>query len=477
MQSQILGGYDVGRSISLTDNLLINLYLELAQSEGAETGALYMCPGKSLFATLGQGPIRGMIVKAGPQLYVVSGAAVYVIQTNGYVQYLGPIASNSGPVSMITNGTQVAFFDGVTGYLIGSGNHLSRLSLPFAGPLSASYQDGFGLVSQLNSQVMWQSASFDLSTWGALAFSSADGTPDNIVAIHENHREQWVFKDGHIEVYVDAGTSGFAFERLDGVFPESGCAATFSVAKQGDNLIWLESSSRGTGRVVMSNGYNVVALSNHSITRIIQSFPVISDAVAYCYEEDGHTFYVISFPTANRCFACDISESMTAKTPLWHERAYFNGGVFSRDLGATHVLFNGQHIVGDWSSGNLYVQSLGTQLDNGQQRKWLRTWRALPKETEEPVSFRSLEIRMQTGVGIAQGVQPSIMLRWSDDGGYSWSGQRIKQCGPAGATSQRVKFNALGGTARGTGMDRIWELSSTDPASWAIMGAYQDVSR
>ena len=144
--------------------------------------------------------------------------------------------------------------------------------------------------------------------------------------------------------------------------------------------------------------------------------------------------------------------------------------MFSRHWGNCFAYFGGLVVVGDYQSGNLYSLDMDTYTDNGTQRKWLRSWRALPKPTDTPIKFSSLRIDMQTGAA-PDGTTPRCMLRWSDDGGATWSDYRIAPAGAPGQTALRVKFNRLGSTRRGSGLDRIFELSSTDPFKVALMGA------
>ena len=137
--------------------------------------------------------------------------------------------------------------------------------LPFSGPISASYQDGFGVVNVGGTDEWWQSNLFDLSIWDPLNFSSADAAPDNIVAIAELHEEQFLFKQTNTEVWINAGLPGFAFQRLAGVHIEMGCAAAFSVAKAGESLIWLAQNEQGEGTVQMVAGYQPRKISTKAI--------------------------------------------------------------------------------------------------------------------------------------------------------------------------------------------------------------------
>jgi hypothetical protein len=87
------------------------------------------------------------------------------------------------------------------------------------------------------------------------------------------------------------------------------------------------------------------------------------------------------------------------------------------------------------------------------------------------VRFNRLDILMETGSQVAQGFDPQLMLRWSDDGGHNWSNMVTQSAGQAGETAKRVRFNRLGSTRKATGLDRIFELSSSDPFKTAIFGA------
>lgn len=557
MRTPFLGGFDVGRSKNVADNLLINLYAEVVDTkQGKDVGAFYMCPGLDLLVTLGIGPIRGHQPMGG-LLYVVSGNQVWTVDAGFTPKLLGLIATDNGPVSLINNGTQMNIFDGVSGYLVpggfpltggavaaagtqykagddvtlvgtggsqsatavvtitgvngaggvtgftvtaaggfpvqptsfsqkstsGSGSGLTitpsfgaflgiiTLDLPFAGPVSASYQDGFGLVNENGTDIWWQSDLFDLSVYEPLNFSSADGKPSAIVAIKESHREQWLFKSDCIEVWVDAGVAGFSFQRLDGVFIEVGCAAPFAVTLVGEALFWLTQNKSGQGQVVMANGYQPRRVSTHAIEREIASYPTIADATVYTYQQEGHQFVVFCFPSGNATWCYDMTASQDFGVPVWHKRAAFANGKFSRHWAHTHSFFAGRQVVGDFRNGNLYAFNLATQTDAGTQRKWVRSWRALPKPSIDPVRFSVLQIDMQTGMGVAPADNPLCMLRWSDDGGHNWSSERFASVGKAGQTARRVRFPRLGSTKRNQGLDRLFELSSTDAFGVALIGA------
>lgn len=469
MRTPFLGTHNVSRAKNFADSQCINLFPEVCDTkDGKDIAALYGTPGLDLLATCGTGPVRGTFPQ-GRLLTVVSGQEVYSVTTSWAATLLGTVGASSGPVSIIGNGKQVAIFDGAGGYLVSASNVQTPITLPFVGPVSAGYQDGFGFVNQSGRNIWWQSNLFDLSTWQALNFSSADAKPDNINAIADIHREIFLLKENHTEVWINAGLPGFSFQRLDGVFLETGILAPASVALCGEALVWLSQTDQGQKSVVMAEGFTVRTVSTHAISREISGYANPAGAVAYSYHQEGHLFYVLSFAEAT--WALDLTTTQKMGIPMWHRRAAFNNGTFERHWGNTFASFNGKLVTGDYRNGNLYAFNLDTTTDAGTPKKWLRSWRALAKPSEQTTRFSSLRIDMETGITVPAGTNPQCTLRWSDDGGHTYPVSMIAAVGPPGATAQRVKFNRLGSTRRNSGLDRIFELSSSDDFYPALIGA------
>jgi hypothetical protein len=72
-------------------------------------------------------------------------------------------------------------------------------------------------------------------------------------------------------------------------------------------------------------------------------------------------------------------------------------------------------------------------------------------------------------VATVQGVNPQAMLRWSDDGGHTWSNEHWRSMGAIGQYGYRTIWRRLGMTEKLR--DRVYEVSGTDPVKIAIMGA------
>jgi hypothetical protein len=137
------------------------------------------------------------------------------------------------------------------------------------------------------------------------------------------------------------------------------------------------------------------------------------------------------------------------------------------------VFFNSEVVVGDYEDGRIYAFDLDYYQDDDQIQRWYRTWRALPTGANnlKRTAHHSLQIDLESGVGInlGQGDDPQVMLRWSDDGGHTWSNEHWAPIGKIGEYYRRVFFRRLGMTLKLR--DRVYELSMTDPVKTAIMGA------
>jgi hypothetical protein len=216
-------------------------------------------------------------------------------------------------------------FTSATQYLFG-------ITLPFTGgPVSAAYQDGFGLVNDSGTQQFYQSNLVDLSIWQALNFSSADAQPDNVVFIADLLREVFLFKTTNTEVWANAGQPGFTFQRLQGVFIEFGTCAGFTVAKAGQDMLYLAQNDQGNRVVVLADSLGVPKrVSTHALEYQIGKYTTVADAFAFVYQQEGHVFYVLTFPTASATWVLDLTTSEKAGYPIWHKRAAFANGKFSR---------------------------------------------------------------------------------------------------------------------------------------------------
>lgn len=470
MKSPILGSAYVARSINAADARMVNLFPEIVPEAGKEPAFLNRAPGLKLLATVGSGPIRGVWAFASDDntAFVVSGAQLYKINATYTATLIGNV-SGTGPVSLADNGTQLFIACNGPSYIYNNTtNAFGPITDPdFPGAVTVCYLDGYFVFNEPNSQKMWITSLFDGTSIDPLEFASAEGSPDGLTAVASNFREVWAFGTNSVEVWYNSGATDFPLQRIQGAFNELGLAAPYSVAKMDNGLFWLGRDRRGQGIVYRANGYLGQRISTHAVEWQIQQYEDMTDAIAYTYQQDGHSFYVLVFPTANATWVYDVS------TQAWHERAGFVNGEFTRHRGNCQMSFQGKPVIGDFENGNIYAFDLDNFSDNGSTQKWLRSWRALPtgQNNLKRTSQHSLQLDIESGVGLnsGQGSDPEVMLRWSDDGGHTWSNEHWSKLGKIGQFYRRVFWRRLGMTLKLR--DRVYELSGTDPVKISIMGA------
>lgn len=468
MKTPILGHSYVARSVNAADNRMVNLFPEVIPEGGKESGWLTRAPGLRLLATVGTGPIRGLL-EYGSFGYVASGTEFYKVDTAYNATLLGTI-SGTGNVSLADNGIQIFISCNPLAYIynINTGAFAQITDPDFPGSVDVAYIDGYFVFNEPNSRRFWKTALLDGTAIDPLDFASVEGAPNNLVALFADHREVWLFSDDSTEVWYNDGGANFPFSRIQGAFIEAGCAAPHSIAKLDNSIIWLGMDERGNGIIYRANGYTPMRISTHAVEFAIQQYSTITDAVAYSYQQEGHLFYVISFPSGDATWVYDVT------TQGWHERAAWFNGAFKRHRSNCMMNFNTDIVVGDYENGNLYAFDMDIYADNGSIQKWLRSWRALPTGTNDlkRTAHHALQLDCQAGVGldgITQGTDPQVLLRWSDDGGHTWSNHHSRSMGKIGESWKRVIWRRLGMTTKLR--DRIYEISGTDPVKVAINGA------
>jgi hypothetical protein len=503
MKTPILGSAYVARSINAADNRMVNLFPEIVPEGGKEPAFLQRAPGLQFQQTVGTGPIRGLWAHQtnGSDFFVVSGTGFYKLTGLTATPTLLGTVAGSGPVSIADNGTQIFIAANPYSYVYNEvTNVFAQITDPdFPGAVTVAYLDGYFVFNEPNSQRIWITELLDGTSVDPLDFASAEGSPDGVVAVFTDHRELWVFGTDTTEVFYNSGASDFPLTRIPGAFNELGCAAPYSVAKMDNQIYWLGQDARGRGMVYRASGYIGQRVSTHAVEWQIQQYADIADATGYTYQQDGHSFYVLNFPSANATWVYD------AATGAWHERAGFVDGAFTRHRADNMCNFEGNIVVGDYQNGNLYTFDLEVYADNGQPQKWLRSWRALPtgSNTLKRTAQHSLQLDCETGVGLnlypaeddrelltesgdfiatedgsllaapaypaAPGYDPQVMLRWSSNGGHTWSNEHWVSMGKIGEYGARAIWRRLGMTLKIR--DRVYEVSGTDPVRVYIMGA------
>jgi len=461
MKLPFLGGAYEGRSSNVSPETCINLFYEPGQAD-----SLVSTPGASTLNSTYSETVRGGIEYNG-KAYFVIGDTLVECTTGGTVTSRGTLSTSAGRVSMAHNGVrtganqQIMIVDGTTGYIYD--NTTSTLTeIADSDMVSADtvvFVDGYFVFSQTGSDRFWITSLYDGTAIDPSDFVTAEGDPDEIQSLVADQRQLFVFGKKTLGVFYNSGDADQVFKAFQGGHSQTGCAAAFSACRFDNSVIWLSQNERGNGQVVrLGDGFQPAVVSTPEVNYQISTYTNISDAFGYVYQDEGHEFYVLTFPTANVTWAYD------ALTKQWHQRAHIINDVVSRERYNAHVCVGNTHLFGDYLDGTIYKMdpTLGTFAGS----RILRERRsAIISDEEKRLRISSLQLDMQVGVGDSNADDTSIWLSYSKDGGHTFSNEIEKSIGNIGDYARRVIWRRLG-----SGRNWVFRIRTWSPHRIVIKG-------
>lgn len=314
--------------------------------------------------------------------------------------------------------------------------------------------------------------------------------PDLLQTLIVNRHELLLFGQLKTEIWYDAGNANFPFAELPGAYIEWGALAPYSVASEDISVFWLGQGLSGVGLVFRQIGYQTKPISNHAISYAIREMAAagadLSDAIAYCYTQDGHIFYVLTFVSGDQTWVYD--DSVNDPMAAWHQRGWTDqNGTLHRERANCHAFINGQNVVGDWQNGTLYALDPDHYTDDvdGVAGPIMCT-RTLPLVMAgmavggqpELADGRLIQVHKFVAdieVGGAPpnltGLPPQITLRWSFDRGKTWGQGVFQSDGTTGQYSIEPRWSPLG-----IGRFPLLEVSYSIPGQVAFNGGWIDAT-
>ena len=442
------------------------------------------------------GPGRGLFTLSNGNLFAVVGNSVYYIDTNWNWNLLGQISNLSTPVSMADNGVTAVLVDGTpNGYTIALGTNafaqLVDATGTFVGSLRTDFADTY-LAFAAPGTNRWYVTLSDEVVFNALVQANKDSNPDPIQTLIFNIRQAWLLGSKSSEIWFLAGSTPFPYQEWPNIFIPYGIVAPYSLAQADIDIFWLSENPQGQKIALKSNGYGAIAFSTRALEYEWTNYPTVADCIGGTFQQAGHTFIVFHFPTADKTWAFDLS------TRCWHRRTWIdNNGIAHREKTAFYASVGAAGgyraaIIGqDWQTGQIYALDPLYYTDNGQP---IVCRRSFPHSIADMhfITHTAFIADFETGgiEGFGESEQgnswssgfdkgfgpftpawggdgPNLCMRYSNDGGNSWSNYRQKALVSSGHYRSMMRYRSLG-MAR----DRIYELMWAFPGPSALQGAY-----
>jgi hypothetical protein len=339
----------------------------------------------------------------GGRLFGIRGAFFQEI-VGGSAVIRGTLSSTQNPVAIIgalppDESGQILIVDDDHGYVFefvgNTFTELTEATHGFVGGLSqAVFAGGYAATVKPGTN-QWQfSALYDFLDWPGTNFVGLQNTVGDIVALASTGKSITIFTDSGFEVWTTEGYTGqFAFTQIVSGFG-IGCEAPKSVFAFNRYIYWLGGNEAGKGVVYRyTEGGSPQRLSSHSTERQIAAISDPSDAIGYCYQALGHTFYVLTFGTGNQTICYDDD------TKQWHDRAW-------RDALTNHmyavpyvsvIIHDGKLLGLDKRDGKFFEISNTVYTDNGAPIRRERTLPVIPEEADWMSYCGSLELFCTVG--------------------------------------------------------------------------------
>ena len=237
-------------------------------------------------------------------------------------------------------------------------NAITRVRITGTNTMAAYLSSRFIMLDAATSTIYFSELLTGL-TWDDLKFAQRDLAGDPWVALAALSSDLWLLGQETSEVWSPSNAAALPIAPRPGSVVPFGCAAPLSPKAVAGTLCWLAQTRDGSGYVVQAAGLVPRIISTPALTKTIQSYSRIDDAVGNTYELSGHVFYMLTFPTANATWVYDLT------TDTWCEQGTWISELMRYDAWRPmfHAFCFDKHLVGDFRDNKVYEMSTAFSLD------------------------------------------------------------------------------------------------------------------
>ncbi len=430
---------------------------------------LYCSPGHTAQVTPKYAEVRGLSSRNN-HAYCVSGDTLYRINTNMAATSKGTLLTNSGYVSMASSRTELMLVDDNNyGYICNySTGALAQITdADFLGALNCVCLRNFFIYPVPNSDRIYcskitaETGDSDGTSVDGLDLKFLSVVHDDLMGVGTMGDLLWAFGKKSIEPLNYTGYDDFPWSTMNTTI-NVGCGATNSICNGDNAMFWLNENRE----ICRSNGAtDYVVIAHEELTRKIQKYSRVDDAIFYYKSIGGHGCLVCIFPAEGVTWCHDVTIDIAQSWTQWVSGVGPNQGRHRSNC-YTHFVAAGKHLIGDYSNGKISELSLDTRTDDGDN---ILVERIPPVSSANGlyVRYDSLEICGKKGVGDNTTTDPQLMLEWSNDSeGQTWKNQLTRSMGEIGEYEYSSIFRNLGRSKL-----RTWKLTCTENVEKTLTAA------
>jgi hypothetical protein len=423
------------------------------QSDGVSR---YMRPSLDEYLEIGEGPIYLTFKEDNvfdSDLFIVSKETLYRLNTNDDTTEVVGSLPGAGLVEVAATADIMLFLRNGLLYLY-DGTSLSSVATPDTVRVrSISQINSYFLLSvEGSARFYWMQPGE--TTIDPLDFASAERLPDEIASIRVISDEIWLIGTKSTEVWYNTGDADAPFVRVTGRAYSYGTPTSFSAVATSvaglPCLFWVTS----TNEVAQAQG-GVTIISTASIKSILSDNPVRS---CWAFSGSQFDFYVVN--TDTRTVVYNIQKQSWSS---WDSYGY------DYWVAQTGTQANGITYTGSIVSNKLL--KLGKRGKDGDDPIVCQLSGFIGTTENSKVRCNKVSVILNTGWVEDYSVSPFLELRWSDDGGFTFSTSVLASLGEKGQYDQNVEFRSLGSFRK---PGRLFELTFSQLENCRIDLAWMD---
>jgi len=388
-----------------------------------KAGATVKRPGLALAVDLATDkPVEGLYwFNEASHALAVSDGKVFKITKTGATYSKSELTGSTLRNATQTGGTgRVVFTDDGVNVLMANGGAINYFVAgnSTSGPLAdGDAPTAVSHLAYLNGRILangdgtgkfyWSDIGNSLS-WNATSWATAESDADWILHLGVGFKELVLFGEQSIEIWYDDG--GTPFVPIPGAFIQRGISSQDS--PQFINGVWVFQDEQNNICRMKDREIEIVSTP---IEKELKELGNVTDGLSSRIDIAGESFYLISFPYADRTFAWNISGGATDG---WSE---FSSGA-GRFAGQVHARCTSwaSDLVGDKTTGKIWVLSTDNVDDAGTAITATRRTGWIDHGTMNSKNCISLYFKT-TDAANDNVTAPVVAFRYRDDGSETWS--------------------------------------------------------